>query len=157
MNTKTKIDAIKLNWDEKKRQIVVTPEDNDKFVVTVGEAIEACKATKSDKSYENYKKFADQFDVLLDTLWLWIQDHKQDVFKAYLTIRDSDLLFLPIKISCNYDDDFEDELTELDITIAQNSGLDLIRLSVLALPKSSDNALSSFVHPEHPSLVYHNA
>ncbi|MBN2211948.1 MAG: hypothetical protein JW709_11180 [Sedimentisphaerales bacterium] len=142
---------IQLRWDEKDRKVVITTHDGDKFVTTVDQAIFACKA--ADKR-EIYKK---QFNNLLDKLGGWLQHHKKTVFEAFLTIRDAGLLFVPIKNTPQYDPAWEDELTDLDLEIAQDDQFDVIRLSVLSLPKTTPEAISTFLSTDIPPLHYQNA
>jgi hypothetical protein len=143
--------AIVLSWDENGRKVRISTSDNDLFFTTVGEAIEACKARDFQ---EDFKR---QFDGLLGVLAEWIKKHKDHIDRAYLTIRDAGLLFLPITKFSRLDPDFEDLLTDLDIQIAQDDKYSHITMSVLALPNTSSEAISSFVNPKHSPLVYHNA
>jgi len=56
--------------------------------------------------------------------------------------------------ACNFD--LEDSLTELDIQIAQDKESKLISLSVLALPKTTDSDINSFIDPQF-SMEYSHA
>lgn len=135
-------EPIKLNYQEKGRRVLVTPEDEDRFGLTVQEAIDACRAR--DHSY----KFTKQFEAMLEVLMTWYHCHDADVDKAFLTVHDSRLLFLVVTKHTAYNAEFEDELTKLDLEIAQNEKYDVVVLNVLALPPVSMQALSSFLTPE---------
>ena len=65
-------------------------------------------------------------------------------------MRDAGLLFLVVLKEKPFNQKIEDSLTELDIAIAQDDDLDLIKLSVLALPKASKDSIESFLYL-HPS------
>ena len=138
---------IYLDWSEKERQVSITPEDQDRFCTTVEEAIKACKA--DDRSV----KFGRQFKDLLDLLASWVMEHRELLKSAFVTIRDTEILFLPVTKSKSYDREFEDKLTGLDVEIAQSPSLDLIRLSVLALPNVLKQGIQSFLNPDY-SLVF---
>lgn len=144
------VTKVQLNWEENDERVTVLPEDEDQFYITVQHAIQACQAF-------NYSaKFSKQFDLLLERLARWIRDHNEEICNAFLTIRDAGLLFLINRNSIPYNRDFEDALTDLDIEIAQDSNFDTIKLSILALPKSDEDTIISFLNPE-VSICYNYA
>ncbi|MFH1023463.1 MAG: hypothetical protein V1809_08735 [Planctomycetota bacterium] len=150
MTIQAGLEPLQLKWQERNRQIVITPEDEDRFAVTVEAAIAACRAV------EGMGKFRSQFKTLLKRLAEWLGKHGGDVSNSYITVRDADLLFLVVQKAKAYQRDFEDALTELDIEVAQDRELNQIRLSVLAIPASSPESVASFLHPEN-SIIYHHA
>ncbi|MBI2900956.1 MAG: hypothetical protein HYY17_12290 [Planctomycetes bacterium] len=144
------VDAVRLNWKDKNRPVVVTPDDQDRFMTTVQDAVRACRA------HENSVRFNDQFQQTINRLGTWVRDHRSEILQAYVSIRDTDLLFLVETRSREYSREFEDALTDLDISIAQDSALNLIRLSVLAIPHSSPEAVNSFLSAGR-ALVFSHA
>ena len=128
-----------LNWEDTDKTVVITPADNDRFVLTVQEAIEACRAQS------NQGKFRQQFDILMNTLAEWLKENDAKISRSYMTIRDAGLLFLVVRKNIVFDSDFEDILTDLDIKIARDVQLDLVNLSVLAIPYANSDAISSFL------------
>ena len=151
MQVKKNLNPIQLDWGDGERPITVTPKDQDRFTTTVQEAIRACKAELSSA------KFMEQFrSGLLERLAAWIRDHAEKVAGGYITIRDSTLLFLVVRKMAGWDGKFDDDLTALDVDIANDPKLDLIRLNVISLPKGSDAAASSFLDPEF-TLEYKHA
>ena len=70
--------------------------------------------------------------------------HNDKVTRAFLTDRDAGLLFLVIQRSDKHDDEFQDELSALDLGIADDEFLQRVRMSVLALPETSDAGIASF-------------
>ena len=151
MTVTTKFDPIHLLWENKELKVMITPQDNDRFVVTVESAILACKAVNSNE------RFRDQFNYLLNTLGSWLTAHADKIDQAYLTIRDRGLLFLPIQKSRTYDRVLSESFTDLDLEIANNPAYDLIELSVLGLPRASEASIASFINQEAPSLIYQHA
>jgi hypothetical protein len=117
----------------------VETEGEDRFIVTVGAAIQACK------KYEDYLQFSRQARKLLARLQLWMKTEDAKVRDAYVTVRDSAFLFLVVQRGQSFDRDLEDSLTELDLSIAQDEDLALIRLNVLALPNASEDSINSFL------------
>ncbi len=141
MTQATKPNILRLDYQEPGGTVLVVPADQDRFALTVEEAVKACRA------YERAATFQRQFKILLRMLADWIREHRANVGEAYVTVRDAGLLFLVVKQSAAYDDTFEDELTQLDLAVAQDPNLDLIRLSVLAVPPASQEGVESFLAP----------
>jgi len=135
---------IKLDWSERDRSVIICPDDNDKFVQTVEQVIEAVRAQGSDERV----KVNHQFKELLRRLGEWAYDHSGMIRHALVTRRDSNLLFLVVTKSRKYDDAFEDELTDLDVEIARDDAFDLLPLSVLAIPNVDDANTFGFITPE---------
>lgn len=131
---------IRLRWSEKDRRIVIEDKDEDRFSMTVEEAIAACRV------YERGKQpvFRKQFQTLLDFLGAWCYGRSRKLAKVFLTIRDAGLLFLVVTKKKTYDENFEAQLTKLDINIARAQEFSEISLSVQALPLCDRNGYDSF-------------
>jgi hypothetical protein len=119
-------------------QVWVETEDEDRFLTTVEAAAHACKV------YGKMAEVGKQLRTLLRKLADWIKNH-DDVREAYLTPRDSGMLFLIVRKSKKFDSAFEDALSDLDVEIANDEAFALIRLSVLALPDTSEESIRSFL------------
>jgi hypothetical protein len=132
---------IQLLWCDKAARVVVTPDDEDRFAITVGEAVEACRA------YTKSEQFKRQFTLMLRTLAEWIRHNQEKIEASFVTRRDNGLLFLVVQKSPRHDPEFEAALTELDIQIANDPMMDLIELSVMSLPCASEDCIDSFIHP----------
>lgn len=143
--TLTKTTPIRLKFSSEDQSILIEAADGDRWVSTVNRAVEACQMVA------HREKFKTQFyQELLPKLANWTNRHVDSIDRAYLTVRDSDLLFLVIRDQVEYDREFEDHLTKLDLEIAQNEvDLDLIRLSVLALPACSGESIEGFVSDDY--------
>ena len=138
---KTETTYVQLDY-KKDGTVVVTLEDQDRFVITVQEAVAACRGAKEVLEYR--RQFV---DGLVPTLKKWLEARKKKVRTAYLTVRDGGILFLVVRKDAAYDGDFTDELTSLELLIAHDPSLKLIRVDVLALPDISDEAARSFLSP----------
>ena len=136
----TSSSVVQLRWDMKDGLVVVTPQDEDRFCIKVGRAIEILQQAG------HAEEFKRQFNLLLRVLAEWLKD-RDDIKRAYLTHRDGALAFVVIRESPQYDDDFEDALSDLDYEIANDADLDLIKIDAIALPCVSDTAVSSFLDP----------
>lgn len=122
--------------------VKIVPPDNDIMVVSINAAVEACCA------FREQIRFRDQFDNLLSYLAGWVENHKSKMASAYLTTRDSGLLFLIEQKEAAYDDAINEALTELDLAIANDDDFNLIRLNVLALPRTTPEGIQSFLSPQ---------
>lgn len=140
----SRMEAIQLRWQETSREIVISPEDQDRFTATVEEAIKACQS-----SIQGFAKFQQAFKSLLTRLQSWISEHEKDVDSAYLSVRDAGLLFVVVRKGASYDRDFEDLLTQVDLEIANDSEFNTIRMNVLALPNCPSDSITAFVSPEY--------
>ena len=116
--------------------------------MATADAARACGA------YEQQQRFPAQFQELMARLCRWSQEHSADVGSAYITVRDGGLLFLVVRREAEYDRDFEDALTDLDAEIARDEDLDLVRLSVLALPHCPPESLDSFLGDNNVTLGF---
>lgn len=126
----------------KRGKVTVTPADQDRFVITIQEAVAACRDGKELLAYR--RQFV---DGLVPALKDWLASHRKKVRTAYLTVRDGGLLFLIVRKEAACDSELTDSLTELEANIAVNPHLGLIRMDALALPDVSDECLASFLNP----------
>ena len=135
---------LQLTWSQKDRKVVLSAEDNDRFVLTVEEAIAACRVYDP----SGRARLQTQFKRLLDLLGEWVGDHSEKIEKAFLTVRDRGLLFLVMMNQVQYDPALEDDLTELDLQIANEPDFQDFSVSVLALPECGADAYLSFINPQ---------
>lgn len=147
MKTKAAVKPIQLKFEDAGRRVVVTPDDNDRYLLTVEQAILACNLM------ERVSGFQPRFEKMLSRLAAWLSDSRGAVDSAYVTIRDAGLLFLVVRKNTEYDREFEDALTELDLAVARDRDTSGITISMLALPKCSNASISGFLHPDY-SLQY---
>lgn len=131
--------VIDLHFEDDGGVVRVTPEDNDLMIMSVHEAIIACRA------FTDQIRFKSQFDSLLNYLGGWIKARERKISSATLTTRDSGLLLLIVTKGTKYDSEFELEITDLDIQVANDSDFAMIDLSVLAIPACPAEAVRSFV------------
>jgi hypothetical protein len=136
------VSPLQLNYKTQGQTVVITPENEDRFSLTVQEAIRACSAGQDAIIFDR------QFKKLLEKTTFWLKKNSSDIDKAYVTIRDSDILFFIVRKTVEYNRDFEDVLTDFDIEVAEDRNLDKIRMSVLAIPKSSPQTITSFLRPD---------
>lgn len=135
----SKRSTIVLFEDGNGSSVMVIPKDRDKFCVTVEEAVKACRMV--DTSYSFVRQVAD----LQEELARWINARRHLIQSAYISFREAGILFVVAQSRVERDNALADELTELDITIANDSRFDLLNVDVLSLPKCSREAMTAFL------------
>ena len=142
MTTHAATEWIQLDYSADGK-VVVTPADQDRFVLTVQQAADACSAAQQSV------KFSYQFrESLLPKLAEWLGEHDAQIHKAFLAYSEGGLLFVVVRREVAFDGEFTDALTALDVAIARAPGLDLVKLDVLALPRVSDEGAKSYLDPD---------
>ncbi len=130
--------VIQLDWEDVDGNVTVTPRDRDRYVVKVRTALKRLQRGGDLEAIER------KLSLLQRELGIWLSEQK-GIQDAYLTMRDGGFLFLVVKEKAEYDEAFEDALTELDIQIAKDVDLSGIPLDVLALPCVSQTAADHFL------------
>lgn len=122
--------------------VVIHAKDCDGFTLPIDEVVHACQ------SPERIDEFCRQVATLLDRLAKWLADRQSEVHAAYLELEPEGAIFLVVRKAKAFDPAFEDALSMLDLEIARDENLDMIRLRVLALPCSSEDTVASFLRIE---------
>ncbi len=142
MSSETRTEPIKLIYSEGNTQVVIEPEDQDRFVLRVEEAIRACRV------YDEFRSlFEKQLDHLKNMLGGWLRQQHEKTQKAFLTLQDDRMLFVVVMARKEYDPDLEKDLTELELRIAQDQECSQINLDVQALPSCDEHCYESFCNP----------
>jgi hypothetical protein len=137
----TTTEPIRLRYREKDSQVMIEPEDEDRFSLFVEQAIKACRM------FQDIQLFNEQLDHLKARLGKWVHDRAGKIHKAFLTIADNQFLFLVVLKEAEYDDEFEEELAELDLDIARDPDCSRMNLDVQSLPICGENGYTSFCNP----------
>jgi hypothetical protein len=131
--------VIQLTWQQRDGDLVVTPSDQDRFMVKVGRAIEILRLRKREEQFSN------QFNLLIKRLACWLENHTGIWDRAFLTAGESVLRFIVVRKQVRFDEKATDALSDLGIEIANDPDFDLIKLGTRALPLASNEALQSFL------------
>ena len=114
MSTTTQTSPIPLSWHERDRLVRIEPEDEDRFGLTVAEAIYACRSAVSERTFRR------QFEKLLVRLAEWVATNRRLLADAFLSVRDAGLLFLVVQKEKALDEELEEKLVRLDLEVARN-------------------------------------
>ena len=136
--TPLKKNILQLSWSNHDGQATVTPQNEDRYTIKVQKVIELLALGKKAENFEL------QFKLLLNTLGSWFNGRK-DLADAYLTSRDGIFSFIAIRSEMKYSESFEDEHADLDIHIANDSDLNLVKLNTMSLPPVSAETLDQFI------------
>ena len=121
---------------------MVDPEDQDRFVMRVEEAVFACRIMNEYKEL-----FGKQVNHLKDVLGNWTREHIGKIDKVFLTLQDARMLFLIVAKGSVFDPDLEKDLTDLDLKIARDPECSQINLDVQTLPLCGPDGFLSFCNP----------
>ena len=117
--------------------VTVTPENQDRFVIRVSEAIQGCKVAHEGKLAQQ------RFDFLLQRLGAWIIG-REDVATAWITQHDAGFAFFVVRNGVEHDIEFEDALGDLDVELANDPDIGF-PLEVISLPSADETSLRSFI------------
>lgn len=104
-----------------------------------------CAAARACRAAHKANEFTAQFQGLVAALHTWLGEHRDNVDAAYLAVRERDLLFLVVQKKAPFDADLSDSLTDVDLSIANDSGFELIDLEVMAVPPLSADSLKAML------------
>lgn len=136
----TQKNVIRLEYQEKDRSVLINPEDQDKFVLSVAQMIESAKL------FSLITKFVTVMPVIMEKIGQWLGGHRTEVEKAFLTLKDRSLLLLVVQKQKEYNQVLQESLVNLDIEIAQDERMGIVPLSVLLLPMTSQEAIDTFIN-----------
>ncbi len=130
-----------IRFHDTEQKVLIETDDGDRFLTTAAEIASVLGIVKA----ENIMKFHGEWMELNQRLGEWIKEHQASIKSAYLAPRDRCLLFIVVPIDPRYRDDFEDQLSDLDIEIANNPAFSTIHLSVMSLPTDAPAGLDCFI------------
>ena len=122
--------------------VTIHSQDGDLFALTKQMIARAGRIAAGIEAFDN------QLTALRAELEGWAAQRADLIDQVFLALKGDQFLFLVVLKGKAYNGIFEDDLTELDMSIAQNPDYDLIPLSVLALPACAEDVIRSFL-PDH--------
>ena len=98
---------------ESTNQVLVVPDDKDRFVTTESEAARACR------QMEHTKEWSNQWNDFLVYVNAWCKNHSDSIEAGYVSVGDSALNVLLCLRNQDYDFDLEDAIAELDLELSE--------------------------------------
>ncbi len=135
---------VRLSYED--GHIVVTPQDQDKFLISAERAIQACRETvQMDERITNFK------EKFLLPLNRWCAHHASRVAACYLPLPMSSLQAFVVNNSSKFDFELANEVAALERDLARAGW----RVGVVQLPAADEfNSLATFFNPEGALEVY---
>jgi hypothetical protein len=146
MSTITSKEAIRIEWKDGNRPVFVSPKDEDRFYTTSQEAAEALRHR------DKIAQFQKEIMAILKHLREWMRSHASDVDKCYFGFRSGRQVIFVVPRSAKFDFKLSDELTQLDIELAEK--FHLSRCEIMQVPGYSAETLSTFIDPSEAILIY---
>jgi hypothetical protein len=139
----TKPQVIRLS--SKGGNVVVTPDDEDRFTLTAQNAVKACQDHY--RSSEAIKQFKSEF---LRPLMEWCEHNAARIHSCFVPVPVGYVQVFVIGASPKYDFELGTELAKLEVSLADAGW----RVNVLQIPYSDDEELKTYFDPEGALLVY---
>ena len=125
--------------------VVVEPEDEDRFVMTAQSAVQACQDThRHEEAIRTFKK------EILQPLIEWCDSHSSQVQACYIPVPVGHIEVFMVGRSSAYDFDLGRALSELELRIAETGW----RVNVLQLPAAASEDIQTYFNTEGALEVY---
>jgi hypothetical protein len=134
---------VQLGWDDDR--VVVTPEDQDRFIITAQKAVRACQQANVEAMMVD--RFKDEF---IGSIHRWCQRHADKVGECYAAVRDGTAAVFVIGSAPKYDFSLGDSLSALELELHHKGWA----TDVLQLPASDKATLRTFFDPVTAILIY---
>lgn len=134
---------VQLRFDD--GRVVVTPEDQDRFVLAADRAVEACQMMNA--GLQLRQRFADEF---LARIFQWCQEHADRVSDCYVAMRDGTLTVFVMGPSAEYDFELDDPISELEAEVEDKGWSS----DIIQLPARDGDSRRAFFDEEKAILVY---
>jgi hypothetical protein len=148
MATTKGAEPIRLDF-QSVQQVVVTGKDGDRWCTTVKEAAAACRSALNEKAWE------EAFQGFLSSIHEWSKLRSDKVEATYLGISSEGLTGVVITKGTDYRFDFDDEVTALDIDLAEK--FPACRADILQAPEGDPISRIPYISIENACLVYGNS
>ena len=128
------------------QKVIVSDDHGDRWVTTVREAALACR------SVQGFKEWEQEFEAFLGHIHEWAKAHADIVSAAFVGISSEGLTGVILTKGQEYRLDFDDEVTTLDIELAQR--FPNCRADVLQSPEGEPESRIPYISLERAMQVY---
>ena len=81
----------------------------------------------------------------MEDLGNWVAQRWGKIDRAFISLDASEIMLVVVRKGTMFDPDFEDELTDLDLSIFGNDAYRSIGFQSLALPNCPDSSVASYI------------
>lgn len=141
------IEPIHLNFQSVRQVVVIAEDGRDRWVTTVEEAAQACRSALDQQEWQK------EFEAFLGRIHEWAKEHNE-VSAAFVGINSEGLTGVIITKGTEYRYDFDDEITTLDIELAEK--FPNCRADILQSPEGEPESRIPFIAVERAVQVYGN-
>ena len=141
---KSRAQIIRLSYTDSGR-VLVTPDDEDRFVLTAQNAVKACQDQR--RSEEAIKRFKSDLIVpLVD----WCKRHVDRVHACYIPVPAGFVQVFIVGASSKYDFALGEQVAALELSLFDAGW----RVNVLQIPRAEDEDLQTYFNVEGAIQVY---
>lgn len=144
--TAAKQKPILLDFREGDRPVVVSPDDQDRFMITCEMAAQTCRQALK------MQEWREQFYSLLASVHQWAKSRTGDIDGCYVSPIEGGLAVFVVPRTDRYDFELCDAPTDLDIALSQK--YPLCRCDVLQIPGKDPERLRTFLDPQRAILIH---
>ena len=130
--------AVVIDWYSDAEFVHVVGKRQHRFEIHKDRAIEVLQVA------HQRDLFSHQLKLAFATIQEWMDLHEDLVCTCFLTLRDSHLLLIVVPTQVECSDDLEDLVSDLDLKIASDAAMDLLKLNTIVLPYASEESMKSF-------------
>jgi hypothetical protein len=125
------------------RNVVLHPENDDLFVQTGKQVIEACRLNISVELWQH------EVSSMFDRVRHWAAERDDRISGCYATARPTKLVVFVTPTKSTYDFDLADEITMLNRDLLRNFNVGYVELAQVPLDQ-----MDRFVHPQQVRPIY---
>jgi hypothetical protein len=145
-DTRTDPKPIQLRWDA--GNVVVTPEDEDRFVKESVWAVGACQQMLA------VERMAEQLKTdFFPTIRNWCEGNAEHIESCFVTLHPGPFMVFVVTKNRRYDFSLSDSLTDLEMKLFEKNW----PAEVLQIPDGSQESLQTFFDTEKAFQVHGNA
>ena len=145
MTAAESLEPLRLHF-KSERRVVVTTDDEDRFVTTARQAALACRRAQDEQEWK------EEFQRFLGFINAWCEDHSEGIVRAYLGFGDEGLKVFLITKGDEYRFDLDELVARLDSELAVK--FPGCPADLMHLPDRPLDALRSFFSPPKALQLY---
>ncbi len=139
--TQKKTQAVQLNAQNPDQQVVITPPDQDRFVISCKKAIEACV-----KHHQSEKLMQADIAKMIQHCRGWVSEHADLVGKSYVAPHGYKIVFYVAPPTEGFSFDLAEKVADLSYELKRT--YQAVSCDAMAIPGGDDEAVKAFVDIE---------